>query len=183
MAQDKSTASDRQTEIQSGREQRAGDGGRVSRTRAGNAPTASSFPLMRRMAEDMNRLFDQFGFGGRLGTLPSLLAGDLPGGTGSQALWVPDIEMFQRNGNLVVRADLPGLSKDDVNVEVDDGVLTISGERKHEEEEERDGFYRSERSYGHFYRSIPLPDGVNADQVEASFRDGVLEITVPAPKQ
>ena len=83
----------------------------------------------------------------------------------------------------MVRADLPGLNKDDVNVEVDNGVLAISGERRHESQEDRDGFYRSERSYGQFYRSIPLPEGVNPEQCEASFRDGVLDVTLPAPKQ
>ena len=84
---------------------------------------------------------------------------------------------------LVVRADLPGVNKDDVHVEVENGVLTISGERRNERNEERDGFYRSERSYGQFFRAIPLPDGVRADQCEAKFNEGVLEISLPIPKQ
>jgi HSP20 family protein len=82
-----------------------------------------------------------------------------------------------------VRADLPGLKKEDVTVDVEDGMLAISGERRDEHEEDRDGYYRSERSYGRFYRAVPLPDGANAEQIDASFNDGVLEVTVPAPKE
>lgn len=147
---------------------------------------ASPFALMRRMAEDMDRLFDSFGFG-RTGLLPlhrSWLDDDTFPTTGTQqALWTPQVEMLERGDKLVVRADLPGLRREDVNVEVDDGTLTISGERKQEHEENREGFYRSERSYGQFYRSIPLPDGVDADQVDASFRDGVLEVSFTAPRE
>jgi len=100
-----------------------------------------------------------------------------------QSAWVPQIEAFRRGDKLVVRADLPGLKKDDVKVEVDDGILAISGERSEEREENRDDFYRSERNYGQFYRAIPLPEGVTGDQCEATFKDGVLEVTLPAPKQ
>jgi HSP20 family protein len=82
-----------------------------------------------------------------------------------------------------VRADVPGLSKDDLTVEVGEDQLTIQGERKYDHEEEREGVYRSERSYGSFYRQIPLPSGVNAEEASADFRNGVLEITMPAPKR
>jgi len=82
----------------------------------------------------------------------------------------------------VIRADLPGLSKDDVNVEMNDDAITISGERRNENEEQREGYYRSERSYGSFYRQIPLPEGVNPKDAQATFRDGVLEITLKAPQ-
>jgi len=70
-----------------------------------------------------------------------------------------------------------------VNIEVENGVLTLSGERRHEDEENREGFYRSERIYGSFYRAIPLPEGVNEDQISATFNDGVLEVRVPLPQE
>ena len=81
----------------------------------------------------------------------------------------------------MVRADLPGLSKEDIKVEVSDDVLTIEGERKHEEKEERAGYYYNERSHGSFYRAIPLPEDADASKAIADFHKGVLEITVPAP--
>lgn len=93
----------------------------------------------------------------------------------------PQIETFQRGDQLVIRADLPGLSKNDVNVEVTDDAIIISGERRHEFEDEHDGVYRSERSYGSFHRAVPLPEGAIADNAKANFKDGVLEITMPAP--
>jgi HSP20 family protein len=96
--------------------------------------------------------------------------------------WAPQIEIVQRDDEIVVRADLPGLDRNDIDVEVNDGVLTISGERRQESRDEREGFIRSERAYGSFYRAIPLPDGVNAEEISANFRDGVLEIAVPVPE-
>ncbi|HEX8501297.1 MAG TPA: Hsp20/alpha crystallin family protein [Pyrinomonadaceae bacterium] len=93
------------------------------------------------------------------------------------------VEVFEREGQLVVRADLPGLKKEDVKVEVSNDTLTISGERKSEHEEKREGFYRSERSYGSFQRQIPLPEGVNADDARATFNNGVLEISIQAPQR
>jgi HSP20 family protein len=96
-------------------------------------------------------------------------------------VWAPQIEVFQRDNELVVRADLPGMTRDDVAVEVTEEAVTIQGERRHESEEEREGFYRSERIYGSFYRVIPLPEGAISEQAKANFRDGVLEITMPAP--
>jgi HSP20 family protein len=137
------------------------------------------------MAYDLDRLFEQFGVGrSGFGFQPALRTpfdDDFLGATLSR--WAPQVEIDQRGDKLVVRADLPGMKKEDLNIEVDDGVLTISGERKQAQEENRAGFYRSERSYGQFFRSIPLPEGVNADQAEASFNDGVLEVSFPAPKQ
>jgi HSP20 family molecular chaperone IbpA len=96
----------------------------------------------------------------------------------------PQFETFRRGDKLVVRADIPKGKKDEIRVEVDNGILTISSEhREQHEEEEHDGFFRSERTYGMFYRAIPLPEGIDADQIDASFNDGVLEICFPAPKQ
>ena len=97
--------------------------------------------------------------------------------------WSPQIDVSQKNNELVVRADLPGLTKDDVKVDITDDAITIQGERRKEHEEERGGVYRVERSYGSFYRTIPLPDGAMTDQAKASFKDGVLEITMPAPPE
>jgi len=147
-------------------------------SRFGNNP----FSFMRRFSEEMDRLFEDFGVGSR-GLMPSFGRGfssDL--GEFGQGLWSPQIETFEREGQLVIRADLPGLSKDDVNVEVTDDAITISGKRHNENEEQREGYYRSERSYGSFYRQIPLPEGVNADDAQATFRNGVLEITMDAPQ-
>ncbi|MFS8086965.1 MAG: Hsp20/alpha crystallin family protein [Acidobacteriota bacterium] len=79
--------------------------------------------------------------------------------------------------------DLPGLGRDDVRVQLADGALTIEGERRAERKENHDGFYRSERSYGKFYRKVSLPEGANTENAKASFRDGVLEVTMPAPKR
>jgi len=96
------------------------------------------------------------------------------------ATWSPQIEVIQKPNAVVLRADLPGLKADDVNVSVEDGMLTISGERKQEEREEREGGYiRSERSYGTFYRAFTLPDSADDEKVSASFKDGVLEVTIP----
>ena len=135
------------------------------------------FTLMQRMSADMDRLFEQFGFGSSL-TAPAFGGGALASGA-----WSPQIETFRRGDQLVIRADVPGVRKEDLHVEVDDGVLTLSGERRSENEENRDGYFRSERSYGQFQRAIPLPEGVDAEQCRASFNDGVLEVTLPAPKE
>ena len=95
----------------------------------------------------------------------------------------PQFDTSRRGDKLVVRADIPGGTKDAIRVEVDNGILTISSEHREQHEEDRDGFFHSERSYGMFYRAIPLPEGIDADQIDASFKDGVLEISFPAPKQ
>ena len=139
------------------------------------------FAFMRRFSEEMDRLFADFGFGR---DWPSFGRDLAPRGFGDfgEALWSPQVEMFERDGQLIVRADLPGLTKDDVKVEVTDNSINLSGERKSEREEKDAGYYRSERSYGSFYRSIPLPEGVNADDANATFKSGVLEIAMAAPQ-
>jgi HSP20 family protein len=141
---------------------------------------------MRRFSEEMDRLFEDFGFGPSLfgPTLSGFETGLTSRGDFGRGLWSPQIEVFQRGDQLVVRADLPGLTKDDVKVEVQEDQLIIQGERKQEHEEGRPGEarYRSERHYGSFYRSIPLPEGIKAENANATFRNGVLEISVPAPQ-
>jgi HSP20 family protein len=149
---------------------------------------ANPVSVMRRMADNLDRLFEDFGFPRAAFGVSPFLGADLGADpwrneTTLGPVWTPQVETFRRGDKLVVRADLPGLTKEDVNVEVDDGTLTISGERREEHEEDREGYYRSERSYGRFFRAIPLPDGVNAEQCEASFKDGVLEVTLHAPKE
>jgi len=104
-----------------------------------------------------------------------------PWETGAAVSWVPQVESFQRGDQFVVRADLPGLRKEDVTIEINDDTLTLQGERRDEHEEEREGVFTSERSYGSFYRVVPLPDGAIPDSAKAAFNNGVLEVTVEAP--
>jgi len=144
---------------------------------------ASPFTMMRRMMEDMDRLFSPFA---TTQQAPRGQQGLQRGGQRalqplSRGLWAPQVELFERGSNLVVRAELPGLSREDVDVEVDDDALVIRGERHNDVEDEHDGYYRSERSYGSFFRAIPLPEGVDASSCNASFKDGVLEVTLPKP--
>jgi len=149
--------------------------GALRKAPAGELPESiTPGSLVRRFVDEVDRLAEDFGVGRGLF---SSLERRLPGGA-----WSPQVEMFERDGELVLRADLPGLSKDDVKVELADNAVTITGERRDEREEKREGFYSSERSYGRFYRRLPLPQGVNTEDARASFRDGVLEVTMPAPK-
>jgi HSP20 family protein len=159
-------------------------GGTGSRALAREDPfSASPFALMRRMAEDMDRMFESFGFG--RGRFAPRLWSDVPERFSEPelAVWAPEIEVFDREGEFVVRADLPGLKKEDVRVELTENALILEGERRKEHEERREGFYRSERSYGRFSRAVPLPEGVDTEKVEAEFKDGVLEVRLPAPKR
>jgi HSP20 family protein len=128
--------------------------------------------LFRRWSDEMDRAFENFGFE-RLSPWRQSTAGD--------SHWTPQVEVFQRGNDLIVRADLPGLSKDDVQVDIADDVLTIHGERKQEHEDEREGWYRNERSYGMFHRAIPLPEGTISDSAKATFKHGVLEVALQAP--
>ena len=138
------------------------------------------FGMMRRFSKDMERLFEDFqGFDSpnffRTDFLPFQMEF-------RNVTWMPQVEVLQKNGQFTVRADLPGLTKDDVKVEVTDNLMTISGERKEENEDKREGFYRSERSYGAFYRQILLPEGAESEKAAATFRNGLLEISMPVPK-
>jgi HSP20 family protein len=120
---------------------------------------------------DMNRLFDRF-------------FGTPTGGNGiSGRRWIPAMDLTETEDSLVLRADLPGVEEEDVQIEVKDGVLQISGERKDEREEKGEGFHRVERSFGRFSRALNLPDGVDPDKVEANFDNGVLEVRIPKPEE
>src|SRR5260370_32431060 len=146
-------------------------------TRRGNTPTPlgiSPFSVMKRFGEEMDRLFGDFGLDRNW--IPPALMGE------ACRTWAPQVESVERDGELVVRADLPGLKKEDVKVELTDDGLTIEGERRSEHEENGEGYYRSERSYGNFYRRLPLPEGANPDNATAKFHDGRLDVTMPARK-
>ena len=121
---------------------------------------------------EMNRLFNTFV--------------DQPNPTGrggADRRWIPAMDLVETDDHLVLRADLPGLDSDDVNIEVKDGVLTVSGERRAEHEEKADGYYRVERAFGGFSRSLSLPEHVDAERIDASFDKGVLEIRIPKPEE
>ena len=97
--------------------------------------------------------------------------------------WTPAMDLVEADDHFVLKADLPGLSEDDVAIEVQDSVLTISGSREAEHERKEKGWYRLERSYGTFSRSLTLPEGIDADRVEANFDRGVLEVRIPKPEE
>jgi HSP20 family protein len=97
--------------------------------------------------------------------------------------WVPAMDLVESDDHFVLKADLPGLREEDVAIEIQDNTLTISGERKAEHEERQRGWYRVERSFGRFSRSLSLPEGVDADAVNAEFHDGVLEVRIPKPEE
>jgi HSP20 family protein len=95
--------------------------------------------------------------------------------------WSPSADVFEKEGALVVKTELPGVNKDDISVTVENGDLVIKGERKSEEEVKEENFYRMERFSGTFYRRFPLPEGVDESQIGAEYKDGVLEVRVPRP--
>ena len=123
------------------------------------------------LQSEMNRLFNS--------------AFDAPSGASGAALrrWVPAMDLVETGDQFLLRADLPGMSEEDIDIELEDGTLTVSGERKSEHEERQEGFHRVERSFGAFSRSLTLPKGVDADGVSASFDRGVLEVRIPKPEE
>lgn len=143
-------------------------------------PSRSPFELMRQLDEDMDQLWGRLWGGGRGRNLSAGGRGDI------QQMWLPQLEVFERDGKLHVHADLPGMRKEDIKVNVEQDQLVISGERhsQHEEDERvKGGYWHSERSYGSFYRTVPLPEGVDPATAQANFKDGVLEVSFDAPKR
>jgi HSP20 family protein len=103
--------------------------------------------------------------------------------TAAERRWIPAMDLVESDEHFVLRADLPGLTQEDVNLELEDNVLTVSGERKAEHEERNEGYHRVERAYGRFSRSLTLPEGIDPEAVEARFDKGVLEVRIPKPEQ
>ncbi len=124
------------------------------------------------LQSEMNRLFNT------VFDAPS--GGD---GGGSLRRWIPAMDLVETDEDFVLRADLPGLAEGDVNIELEDSVLTVSGERKSEHAERKEGYYRVERGSGSFSRSLTLPDGVDPEKIQASFDRGVLEVRIPKPEE
>lgn len=124
------------------------------------------------LQQEMNRLFGNFF------DAPGSSGG---GNGGSVRQWIPAMDLVETKQHFILRADLPGLTEKDVKVELEDNVLSVSGERRAETTEEREGYYRVERASGRFSRSLTLPEGVDAGGIQAQFHDGVLEVRVPKP--
>jgi len=134
------------------------------------------FSVVQQLSEEMDQLFDAFFYGS-------------PGGargrrSNLQTLWAPEIEVRERGNELRICVDLPGVAKENVKVDIEDGALIIQGERSEAQDEggEGQGFRRSERRYGSFYRSIALPEGADLERAQANMKDGVLEIVLPMPQ-
>jgi HSP20 family protein len=123
------------------------------------------------LQSEMNRLFNSF-FDAPTGA-----------GNGGARRWVPAMDLVEADDHFVLKADLPGLDEQNVSIEVEGDVLTVSGERKEERERSGEGFHRIERSFGSFRRSLTLPEGVDAESVTASFDKGVLEVRIPKPEE
>jgi HSP20 family protein len=121
---------------------------------------------------EMNRLFNNFF------DTPSSRSGN-----GTSRRWFPAMDLVETAEDYILRADLPGIADEDVNVQLEDNVLTISGQRKADQQSERQGYHRLERAFGEFARSLTLPNGVDPESVQAHFARGVLEVTIPKPEQ
>jgi HSP20 family protein len=118
---------------------------------------------------EMNRLFGSYF--------------DSPGDGESVRRWVPAMDLVEEGDHFVLRADLPGVSEDLLSIELEDNVLTISGERGSVREERKDGYYRLERAAGPFSRSLTLPEGIDPESIEANFDNGVLTVRIPKPEE
>jgi len=139
---------------------------------------ASPFEIMDRMSEEMDRWFDRAARG--FGLSRHAPSRSFFGSHANEGRWFPRVEVCQKGASFIVRADLPGLKKEDLEVDLTDDAVTIRGERRDQHQEQREGYWRSEREYGQFHRTIPLPEGVIAESAKATFRDGVLEISMQA---
>lgn len=123
------------------------------------------------LQSEMNRLFNTF-FDAPTG-----------GDGGSMRRWIPPMDLMETEQHYVLKADLPGLTEDDINIELENNILTVSGDRKAEQEQKGEGYYRVERAFGTFARTLTLPEGVDPDGIAASFDNGVLEVRIPKPEE
>jgi HSP20 family protein len=123
------------------------------------------------LQNEMNRLFN------------TVFDAPAPANGATMRRWMPSMDLVESGDHFVLRADLPGMSEDDIKIEFEDGTLTVSGERRAEHEANEEGYYRVERAFGSFSRSVTLPKGVDADAVSASFDRGVLEVRIPKPEE
>jgi HSP20 family protein len=138
--------------------------------------------------ESKPRRWDPFDFASQMQSeFDRLMGGWLPSFRGFRrpnemgGAWAPRTDVYEHDGSIVVKAELPGVDKKDINVAIEDGDLVIQGERRSEETVNEKDFYRMERSYGSFYRRLPLPEGVSSDKIDAKYADGILEVKVPKP--
>jgi HSP20 family protein len=136
------------------------------------------FEMLDELQEEMARLW-----GSTFPLMPRPLSRPLRRMSLAPTNWMPSVDVYEKGGNLVVKAELPGIKKDDIEVTLDRGDLVIRGERKAESETREDHYYRMERSYGTFYRRIPLPAEVKPEQITASYHDGLLEVRIARPTQ
>jgi HSP20 family protein len=127
------------------------------------------FPLFHRLSHELDTMFDRFGF-------------ERPVFENMSAMWTPEMEIITSENELLVKIDVPGMKKEEITLEVTEDHLVLRGERKHETEEKTEGFFKTERTYGSFYRSVPLPEGVKSELAKATMHDGVLEISMPMTK-
>ncbi len=127
------------------------------------------FSMARRLSEEMDRAFAS-AFG-------------LSHGSPERGMWSPPVEVRERNGNIEICAELPGMNKEDIKVECTAEGISIEGEKRKEQESDEGGFHRSERIYGHFFRMIPLPEGIDPSKIKAEFKNGVLQIHAPIPER
>lgn len=127
------------------------------------------FPLFHRLSRELDAMFDRFGMERPMfETMPTM--------------WTPEVEMFTKGNELFVKVDVPGMKKEEITVEFIEENLVVRGERSHQKEEKHEGFFKTERTYGTFYRSVALPEGVKPELAKATMHDGVLEITMPLAK-
>jgi HSP20 family protein len=155
-----------------------------------SAPTTETKTTTPAKAEDRRlRRFDPFGIADELRDELSRLWGQRPllpprpVAPLSEGEWAPRIDVYQKNGSLIVKAEVPGMKKEDIKVEMDDGDLVVSGDRESESEVREEDYYRVERAYGSFYRRMQIPFDVKTEQIKANYKDGVLEIEIPRPTQ
>ena len=124
------------------------------------------------MPDRLNRFFDD----------PFFSIGRMAEDSGL-GMWNPAVDLYEKDDHFMIKAELPGVDKNDINIDLKDRLLTLSGERTHDKEVNEENYYRRERSYGKFQRSFTLPADVDSDKIEAEFKDGVLQIKVPKPEE